>query len=291
MEDVDQDPRQINPDMIVRPSIVSMAGGMLLLSDKAEVYEDDQNLEGIKRSSPVLFTVPGQLYDYNTIESDRVLNNTEDNPERFPEPRINLRHPTYPHAPHRGNESPWWMMEIDRPFDYWSVLARFNWRKRSLHWNRDNVAEEEVRFSELGLPEDKEYLVYEFWNRQFLGKRKYSFIAPVQSSDNGLQVFSIREARDYPWIISTSRHISQGGVDLEDLRWDEDKLALHGESNVIKKDPYEVIVYVPEEYEFLQMESSGPGVETEKHDEYVTVTLIPAETNTIQWRMTFNKRK
>lgn len=289
MEDVDQNPREINPDMIVRPSVVSMAGGMLLLSDKAEVYEDDKNLEGIKRSSPVLFTVPGQLYDYNTIESDRVLNNTEDNPERFPEPRINLRHPNMLHPPHRGNESPWWMMEIDRPFENWSVLARFNWRKRSLHWNRDNVAAEEVRFSDLGLPEDKEYLVYEFWSKRFLGKSKYSFIAPFQASDNGLQVFSIREVRAHPWVVSTSRHISQGGVDLINLRWDEDRLDLVGESAVVKLDPYIITVYIPGTYDFLELEPSGLNAEITKYDEYFTVTITPGETKTINWRMTFAK--
>ena len=113
------------------------------------------------------------------------------------------------------------MMEVDKPFDYWSVLARFNWRKRELFWNRDNLEEKEVYFEDLGLDPGKEYLVYEFWSKQFLGKKKYSFVAPPQNSDNGLQVFSIREAREYPWVVSTSRHISQGGVDLYDLIWDE----------------------------------------------------------------------
>ena len=48
---------------IVRPAICSIAGGVLMVSDKVEVYKDDQNLEGMKRSAPVLPTVPGQLYD------------------------------------------------------------------------------------------------------------------------------------------------------------------------------------------------------------------------------------
>jgi len=128
MESVDKNPRGPNPDTIVRPCVVSMAGGMLMLSDKAEVYNNDRKLEGLKRSSPVLFSVPGQLYDFNTLESDRVLNNTTDNLERLPEPRVHLRHPQITHAPHYGKESPWWMLEIDRPFENWSILARFNWR-------------------------------------------------------------------------------------------------------------------------------------------------------------------
>ena len=34
------------------------------------------------------------------------------------------------------------------------------------------------------------------------------------------RVFAIREARPHPWVLSTTRHISQGGVDLLDERWD-----------------------------------------------------------------------
>ncbi len=38
-------------DTIVQPSIVSMAGGVLMVSDKVEAYKDDSNLEGMKRST------------------------------------------------------------------------------------------------------------------------------------------------------------------------------------------------------------------------------------------------
>ena len=50
-----------------------MAGAMLLLSDRPDVYADDNNLEGVKRSGPILFTVPGQLYDFDPRKSDNVI--------------------------------------------------------------------------------------------------------------------------------------------------------------------------------------------------------------------------
>ena len=52
----------------IRPALCTMAGGVLMVSDKVEVYQDDLNLEGMRRSAPVLFTVPGQLYDYSPRE-------------------------------------------------------------------------------------------------------------------------------------------------------------------------------------------------------------------------------
>lgn len=196
MESVDKNPEGPNPDTIVRPCVVSMAGGMLMLSDKAEVYNNDKNLEGLKRSSP-------------------------------------------------------------------------------------------VRFSDLGLSDKKEYLVYEFWSRQFLGRKKHAFVAPLQTPGNGLQVFSIREAREHPWVIPTSRHISQGGVDLMNLRWDANKHTLAGESAVVKKDPYQIAVYLPKGYGFLDMESSGADPEIKEYDAYITATLVPTTTGTIGCSMTF----
>jgi hypothetical protein len=35
-------------DSIIRPTLVSMAGGMLMLSDKAKVYQDSKAVEGAR---------------------------------------------------------------------------------------------------------------------------------------------------------------------------------------------------------------------------------------------------
>ena len=276
-------------DTIVRPCVVSMAGGMLMLSDKVDVYQDDKNLKGIKRASPVLFSVPGQLYDYNPIESNRIVNNITDNLDRSPEPRMNLRHPQLNHAPHYGKQPTWWMLEMDRPYEHWAVLARFNWRKRSLYWDRDDRPAEEVKFADLGLSDEKEYLVYEFWSERFLGKFKGAFTAPAQGPDNGLQVFAIREAREHPWILSTTRHISQGGVSLLDVKWDGGGNVLSGKSAVVVGDPYVLTVHLPDRYRLKSAEVGGEKVEFANQKQTATVRVVPSATKTVPWKMTFAK--
>ena len=155
---------------------VGLVDGVRLGSDKAEVYKQDAHLEGMKRSAPVLFTVPGQLH-----------NNV-------------------------GNGA-CWLQEIDRPFDHWSVPARFN-------WDGKGAPEQEVKFADLGLDPNREYLVFEFWTQNYLGKPRGSFTAAAMDENNGMQVFAIREAHEHPWVLSTTRHISQGGVSLLDEQWD-----------------------------------------------------------------------
>ena len=241
---------------IVRPAICSLAGGVLMVSDKVEVYKDDQNLEGMKRSAPVLPTVPGQLYDPG----------------------------------HRA--ATWWLQEIDRPFDHWSVLARIQWaQKREKEWKFDlkGTPQQEVKFVDLGLEADREYLVFEFWDQKFLGKFKGSFIAPAMDANTGMEVFVIREARPHPWVLSTTRHISQGGVSLLEERWDVGKKVLSGKSAVVVGDPYVLTVHLPEGFRLMGADVSGEKVEIANQTETVTVRIVPSATKTVEWKMKFAK--
>lgn len=232
-------------DTITRPAVVAMAGSMLLVSDKADVYKDDANLEGMKRSAPVLFTVPGQLYD-------------------------------------GAGSGAWWIQEIDRPFDHWSVLARFNWGGKG-------TPEQEVKFADLGLADDREYLVFEFWTQQYLGKSKDSFTAPAMDESTGMQVFAVREAREYPWVLSTTRHLSQGGVSLLGEKWDAAANTLTGRSAVIEGDPYVLTVQLPFGFKLVGAEVDGEEVATDNQTETATVRLTPSATKEVEWKMTFNK--
>ncbi|MBN1421076.1 MAG: alpha-galactosidase [Planctomycetes bacterium] len=251
---------------IIRPALCSVAGGVLMVSDKAEVYEDDLKLEGMRRSAPVLFTVPGQLYDYS--------------------PRGRGQY----HAGLHGGEAEWWMLEIDRPFDHWSVLARFQWgvRQGEQHrWELQGVPERKVAFADLGLPDAPEYLVFEFWTQTFLGSAKGSFTAPSMDDDTGLQVFAIREARPHPWILSTTRHLSQGGVSLLDERWDGDRKVLSGRSAVVIDDPYVMTVHLPDGFRLESAEVDGTGAEIVRRREVAAVRFVPLATKTVEWKMAF----
>jgi hypothetical protein len=239
---------------VIRPAICAISGTVLMLSDKLEVYRDDGNIEGMKRSAPVLFTVPGQLYSCGRTTV------------------------------------PWWLQEIDRPFDHWSVLARFQWaEKRATQWVFDfkGVPQQEVKFADLGLYDDREYVIFEFWSQKFLGKSKGSFTAPEMDDNTGMQVFVIREAREHPWVLSTTRHLSQGGVSLSDVKWDANAKTLSGRSAVVIDDPYVMTIYLPEGFQPGSAEVGDEKVELAHHGEIATVRIVPSATKTVAWRTTF----
>ncbi|MCX6998045.1 MAG: hypothetical protein NTV49_13415 [Kiritimatiellaeota bacterium] len=260
------------PETIIRPCVISMAGGVLLLSDKAGVYKDARNLEGVKRSSPVLFTVPGQLYDYTPRG-----------------PAWSFEKSFRDYCQQWGGEATWWLQEIDRPFEHWSVLARFQWGEGTDRDRREmrGAPAREIEFADLGLEADRADLVFEFWTQTFLGKSKGSFTAPAQGPDNGLQVFAIREAREHPWVLSTTRHISQGGVDLLDERWDAGSQTLSGQSAVVVGDPYVLTVHLPAGFQLKTAAVGGEKAELAQQAETATMRFVPSATKAVEWKMTF----
>jgi hypothetical protein len=239
---------------VVRPAICTMAGAVLMVSDKAEIYQDDRNIEGMKRSAPVLFTRPGQLYG------------------------------------HGRRPMSWWLQEIDRPFGHWSVLARIQWgeKEKDKHvYHFDGEPEQEVAFADLGIPADRPYRVYEFWSQRFLGTFKGSFTAPAMGKNDGMDAFAIREARAHPWVLSTSRHLAQGGVSLSDVTWDAKRRVLSGTSAVVVGDPYVLTVHVPEGYRLQGAEAVGEPVHVAARHESATVRIVPSATKTVDWTITF----
>ncbi|MFO1522893.1 MAG: hypothetical protein U1G05_12810 [Kiritimatiellia bacterium] len=48
-------------DTVIRPALASIAGGLLMLSDRPAVYRDDANLRGLRRSAPSSSACPAAL--------------------------------------------------------------------------------------------------------------------------------------------------------------------------------------------------------------------------------------
>jgi len=240
---------------IVRPAFCTMAGAVLMVSDKVEVYQDDRNIEGMKRCAPVLFTVPGQLYDVGR------------------------------------KKMTWWLLEIDRPFDHWSVLARFQWAQKLPNGELKMVGlpPQEVKFADIGLNPNTDYLVFEFWSQKYIGKFRGAFIAPAMDANTALHVFAIRQARPHPWVLSTTRHLTQGGVSLLDEKWDETRGVLSGRSAVVQEDPYVLTIYVPPGYHLKRAVVEGYTPTVKETPPLLSVGIIPRKTETFHWEFHFQK--
>lgn len=260
-------------DTIVRPVLASMAGAMLMISDKPAVYEDDRNLEGVRRAAPVLFSVPGQLYDYDPRKSDALI--------RIDGHRQESGGGSGPiDADQFGEACEWWQQEIAKPFETWNVLARFSWDRA--------LPATKVTFKDIGLDPAKRYAVTEFWSGKTLGVFRGSFPADAQDA-KGVRVYAIREKLDRPQVLSTNRHISQGGVDLLNVKWDGTTETLSGQSAVVVGDRYTITVSVPRAYRLLTARFGDGPATIEPGHTIARISFTPAKTGKVDWSVTFEK--
>jgi len=129
-------------------------------------------------------------------------------------------------------------LSVSRPFEAWNTVGVLNLLE---HEETTTINLRDDLKLEAG-----EYLIWDYWNNKFLGI--YSDSIELCQAATSVSLLSVRSLTGHPQILSTSRHITQGAVDLTDTVWDADTLTLTVKANVVKDDPYRISIYVPNEF-------------------------------------------
>lgn len=107
------------------------------------------------------------------------------------------------------------------------VLGLYNW---------DSVART-IRSTtrKAGLDDARTYYAFDFWNNKPLTPFRglFAYGVPAESC----RVIAVRADEGHPVIVSTSRHVTQGVVDLAEETWKKNTLS--AESLIVGNDPYE----------------------------------------------------
>jgi len=176
-------------------------------------------------------------------------------------------------------------LKIAKHYGSWDVVAVFNWQEEP-----ETI---EVDFAKLGLPTGNgiRYHVFEFWSKRYEGQfeKGFSVTLPIRTCE----VFAIRQVLGHPQVISTSRHITQGIVDLLELVWDEPSKELHGSNLLIRNDTYRLYVYVPTNFSFAELinepRKSQIKSEVKRDNEILIVEMLSDENQQVDWVLRFRK--
>jgi hypothetical protein len=246
--------------------VTSLTGSMFLLTDKPERYRTPI-VEPARRAAPVLFTMPGQLYDVDPSRSSEIGRVDGEVSGRDPKPfDASLTPAVHLYA-----------LEVNRPFESWLVLGRTGGSFDRILW------------TDLGLDPGRAYTVFEFWNRRPVAVEKDGFVPGPLSRPFNSQVFIIRERLARPQVVATSRHITGGGVDLLDVAWKDG--VLWGKSRVVGGDPYTLHLTEPDGWRFagLQCEGAKPGPVTREAG-LVVAGCEASRAGEIGWQARFEPR-
>jgi hypothetical protein len=180
----------------------------------------------------------------------------------------------------------WLLTDARRPVRR-DVLGLFNWDKNELTIDRP--------LAELGLPGATGYVGYEFWSNRLVGpfQGNLKLTLPPQ----GCAVLALRPVADHPQLISTSRHITQGIVDVLEETWNARAGVLSGVSKVVANDDYELRVVAGSNSAGkaigvnLSAEDNLAGVTTSRKEDggLVRVTIKSPASREVKWMIGFKK--
>ena len=128
------------------------------------------------------------------------------------------------------------VLHVERPFAAWSVVAFFN-------PELGVAVERRFSLSRLGLDPAKIYLAFDFWKQRFIGEVTNELSVRVEPGS--VTLLALHAATGTPQLLSTSRHITQGAIEIEDVQWNGTDRNLSGISTGPPQSAHDVFVYVP----------------------------------------------
>jgi hypothetical protein len=162
------------------------------------------------------------------------------------------------------------------------IVGLFNWDEK----NPTTIACDPAR---MGLDTTKKYDVFDFWANRYLGTVSGTWNETLEGA--GCRVLALRETATHPQLLSTSRHITQGLIDVKSESWDPAARILSGTSAMVDSDPYELRLVCPDALSPTNIsvnENDGTCSGFTREGNLVRVTITPKKTGAVDWALTFN---
>ncbi len=110
------------------------------------------------------------------------------------------------------------------------VIGLFNWET--------TPAQIEYPLDRIGLAPASEYVAFDLWTNTLL--KPFRGMLKTAMAASSSTILSVRPVSQHPQLISTSRHIMQGMVDVTAENWNAKTAELSGSGKVVGGDPYEL---------------------------------------------------
>jgi hypothetical protein len=178
-------------------------------------------------------------------------------------------------------------LETDKPQiwlagnDRMHVIGLFN-------WNETDAATIEYDMGKLGLDKAKAYAGFDFWANTFVSP--FSGTLKQTLPGGTCRVIAVKPIADRPVLLSTSRHITQGLIDVLEEKWDAGSKTLCGKSLVVAGDPYELRIALPAEGNFKPASARLGNKDVPIGDidgNGVRISFTPESSGTVEWSVTF----
>jgi len=183
-----------------------------------------------------------------------------------------------------------WLVTDTRQAVRRDVVAFYNWDK--------DRAEITTTPERIGLPPAQEYVAFDFWANKFVAPFSGRLTASLLG--NSSRILAVRPVSEFPLLLSTSRHVTQGIVDVIGEKWDVGKSQLLATSKVVANDPYELRIVVPAAEKSWRATgikvaaadaAAGVKAQIKQDGPRIRATLTSAVSLDVKWTICFERGK
>jgi hypothetical protein len=177
-----------------------------------------------------------------------------------------------------------WDLKVNHLGRRYDVVGVFN-------FDADKADQVYLNWSELGLPKGKRVHVFDFWNQEYLGAWREGIAVPT--APTSCRVLTLLPDSDAVQLISTSRHITQGPVELKKLSQSSSGNSFKGTSHLIKNDPYQLSFVFPAGTNCIITRAVAHAgwhslpVKISNHQGWAAVKITSPKTEDVDWEISF----
>lgn len=191
---------------------------------------------------------------------------------------------------------------LARPVDYfdkplpaiWTVTDTNGTVRRDVIgvFNQDD-ADLNIEYScaVLGLDSPRAYHAFDFWADALAPSFRDRFVLSVPP--HSCRIIAVRADEGHPMLLSTSRHVTQGIVDVAQEKWQDNKLTAI--SQVVAGDPYELRIVAPLEKKWKLVSAAvaeadraaGVSLSWKENSDLIRVTIQSPVSRPVEWTTQF----
>lgn len=138
--------------------------------------------------------------------------------------------------------------KIEKPWESYTVVGVTNLSSGSIKKSVDFYADLKLY--------EGEYLAYSFFDGTRVPCAEGGFEIALEPHDTA--VIAVRERTGKPQLLSTSRHITQGAAEIENMSFEDNKLSI--KASLVEGDEYKIAIYLTRGYEFLGTNVGKPEI-------------------------------
>ena len=168
-------------------------------------------------------------------------------------------------------------LKISSVSGVYDVVALYNWN--------DTKSEKVLDLQEdLGLKNNTQYLVFDFWDKKLEGTSTLMIKQEVPA--HGTKALIVKEVSDKPQLLATSRHLT-AAYSLLEMEWDNQENTLSGTSQTVPGDTYTLYIHIPDDYEFVAAEVQAEDYTHSLKPGGMLQVSFTGKEEPVEWQLSF----